>query len=139
MRRDSRAVSFYVECRLSNGWPTASSAGPCGVAKYPKRILPNSIDQSAICARLLTPLEAGSESFRGCSRTFGTANWTQFCPGNENGNRPSPKLRRGRPWFLPDGEIEFFLSSEMCGEFTPKKFRGWFFDIYIQGSKKVQL
>jgi len=36
-------------------------------------------------------------------------------------------------------EIEFFCRLNAREWFTPKKFRGWFFDIYIQGSKKVQL
>jgi hypothetical protein len=56
-------------------------------------------------------------------RTFGTANWTQFCPGNENGNPP----RRAGCDFCRR-EIEFFCDENVLN--------GWFFDIYIQGSKK---
>ena len=37
------------------------------------------------------------------------------------------------------GEIEFFVVLNVREWFTPKNFGGWFFDIYIQGSKKVQL
>ena len=36
-------------------------------------------------------------------------------------------------------EIEFFLWSEMYVNVCLGEVRGWFFDIYIQGSKKVQL
>jgi hypothetical protein len=29
-----------------------------------------------------------------------------------------------------------FFVSEMCVKHNPEEIRGWFFDIYIQGSKK---
>ena len=52
-------------------------------------------------------------------RTFGTANWTQFCP-----DLISP-AKAGR--FESEAELSFFC---------PNVREDWFFDIYIQGSKK---
>ena len=44
-------------------------------------------DEILICGILFVPLKAGLHHF-GVRSTyiFGTANWAQFCPGNENGN-----------------------------------------------------
>jgi len=46
---------------------------------------------------------------------------------------------RGQAEMMIGREIEFFLWSEMYVNVYPEEVRGWFFDIYIQGSKKVQL
>ena len=51
---------------------------------------------------------------------------TQFCPGKINGNPPEA----GKLSFESEHKVEFFCAENV---------EGWFFDIYIQGSKKVQL
>ena len=56
-------------------------------------------------------------------RTFGTANWLNFVP-LALGSLSEPRAIAIK--------IEFFLWSEMY-------VNRWFFDIYIQGSKKIQL
>ena len=55
-------------------------------------------------ANLSIPLEAGTPLIKEfVLRTFGTANWTQFCPGMILGN-PS----RGQAEMVIGREIEFF-------------------------------
>jgi hypothetical protein len=81
-------------------------------------------DETLICDIFYIPLEAGLHYLECVLRTFfGTANWAQFCPGNENRN---PRWRADCDFCRH--EIELF-----CGQ---KCTNGWFFDIYIQGSKK---
>jgi hypothetical protein len=60
-------------------------------------------------------------------RTFGTANWTQFCPRLSAEFRQLPERREATRGM----RLSFFVvwNVREC----------WFFDIYIQGSKKVQL
>jgi hypothetical protein len=63
-----------------------------------------SIDGGLICANLSIPLEAGTALIKEfVLRTFGTANWTQFCPGMILGNPP-----RGQAEMMIGREIEFF-------------------------------
>ena len=66
------------------------------------RIFLKTVDGTSIWANLLIPLEAGTPLIKEfVLRTFGTANWTQFCPGKRNGN----VIFVGR-------EIEFFCGLE---------------------------
>ena len=85
------------------------------------------IDAVASWANLFVPLDAGPDVIGVVLVHFGTANWLNFVPTTINGNPPR--------WAGCDskvgGEVEFFL---------PKNARGcWFFDIYIQGSKKKKI
>jgi hypothetical protein len=55
---------------------------------------------------------------------------TQFCPGL---SRPSSATRNEGD--IDRKQIEFFLWPEPRRRVYPEEVRGWFFDIYIQGSK----
>lgn len=87
------------------------------------------LDTTQQCVNFLIPPKRGTPVNWECVlRTFGTANWKlNFVPASAKATAGKPSAEeenRGR-------EIEFF-----CGRNVRKS---WFFDIYIQGSKKVQL
>jgi hypothetical protein len=65
---------------LGNGYMRGKHFSP--------KINKTSVDGGSIWANFVIPLEAGPECVRGRSCTFGTANWTQFCPGMIIGNPP---------------------------------------------------
>ena len=81
---------------------------------------------------LTIPQEAGL-LYLGVRSTYirGLQIGTQFCPDMSFGAASAHAMAR-QTRVQVGFEIEFFLSSEMY-------VNGWFFDIYIQGSKKVQL
>jgi hypothetical protein len=82
------------------------------------------VDVGNFRLNMLIPAEAGTPLIKEfVLRTFGTANWTQFCPGSD-----APENRGS---MVGETELSFFVAWN--GR------EGWFFDIYIQGSKKVQL
>jgi hypothetical protein len=61
----------------------------------------------------------------------GTANWNSILSRHDLSELRSHTLWRARAEFRSDSKLSFF-----CPEMYVN---GWFFDIYIQGSKKVQL
>ncbi len=80
---------------------------------------------------LTIPLEAGLHQIGVCSTyILGLQIGTQFCPDVIWSCRRHVMARQIR--VQVGFKIEFFLSTEM-------RVNGWFFDIYIQGSKKIQL
>jgi len=84
----------------------------------------NWVDAHPFPASLVVPREAGLLHFGVCSTYVGDCKLAQFCPGLSR-RRPGRRRRdRMQDWV--------FLSFGMYGN-------GWFFDIYIQGSKKIQL
>jgi hypothetical protein len=96
--------------------------------KYCRSFFWNDVDRFAICANLQTPLEAGTPLNWECVLRTGTANWKlNFVPA-------SAKATAGKPLAKEENRgsrLSFFVLRNVreC----------WFFDIYIQGSKKVQL
>ncbi len=65
------------------------------------------VDARENCANLVIPLDSGNSSNQEfVLRTFGTANWTQFCPGLSRRSFSEGGLESGH-------EVEFFLWSEM--------------------------
>src|SRR2546425_2006852 len=49
---------------------------------FPPEFNKTSVDAGSIWANLVTPLDSGTPLIKEfVLRTFGTANWTQFCPG----------------------------------------------------------
>src|SRR6266480_3623361 len=73
--------------------------------KKSREIQENRVDGGLTRVRFLIPRKAGnSPNQEFVLRTFGTANWTQFCPGNDTRKAAD----RG-----PGDKVEFFLSPEM--------------------------
>jgi len=88
---------------------------------------------------LTIPLEAGLHQIGVCSTyILGLQIGTQFCPGMIY--RSCRRHVMARQIRVQVGfKIEFFCRLKCTRTVYPGEFRGWFFDIYIQGSKKIQL
>jgi len=61
-----------------------------------------------------------------------------FVPATKTETRFRQTMARQALIVIAGLEIEFFCRLNVRRVY-PEEFRGWFFDIYIQGSKKVQL
>ena len=100
---------------------------PAVTAKKSEKTCGKAVDDGVALAIFLTPPSAGPDVVGVVLVHLGLQIGTQFCPHLRQGCSGQAADRgeeMGR-------EVEFF-----CGLNVQKR---WFFDIYIQGSKKIQL
>ena len=93
------------------------------------------VDGPVCPARLLTPPEAGLPGRKTRELVlafFGTANWNSILSRHDE--RSAPREGVDGQAIIAGEKLGFFVARNSRRVY-PEEFRGWFFDIYIQGSK----